>query len=411
LSSSKKSKKAPVSAPGFATRAVHAGEWKEVPAGRPTSTPIYSTPTFTYDSMAEMDRVFGGEAQGFVYTRHGNPTVAAVERAVAALEEGTAAVAYGSGMAALHAALLACELRPGAVVLASQDLYGATLDLLVRVFDIFGVQTVTADFSDVAAVAKQARAHKPRVLIAETISNPLLKICDLAACAEVAHEAGARFIVDNTFASPYLCQPLRHGADFVVHSLTKYLAGHASVTGGVVIVRDQPDQTALIGVMKLVGGILGPFEAHEVLRGMKTLPLRMERQCANARAIAEKLSRDPRVKQIYYPSLNESKKKLERILRPPHGGALLSVVPKNDSREGAFRFMDALRVCVRATSLGDVFSTALHPATASHREMPPSRRKKLGISDGLVRISAGIEDVEDLLADIDGALTAASAGV
>lgn len=405
-----KKKSTSVPARGFSTLAVHAGEWKEIPAGRPTATPVYLTATFTYDSMAEMDRVFGGEAQGFVYTRHGNPTVAAVERALAALEEGTAAVAYGSGMAALHAALLACELRPGAVVLASQDLYGATLDLLVRVFDIFGVQTVTADFSDLDSVAKQARAHKPRVLVAETISNPLLKICDLAACAEVAHEAGARFIVDNTFASPYLCQPLRHGADFVVHSLTKYLAGHASVTGGVVIVRDPADQTALVGVMKLVGGILGPFEAHEVLRGIKTLPLRMERQCSNARRIAETLAQDPRVKRVYYPSLAETQEKLARMLRPPHGGALLSIVPQNDSREGAFRFMDALQLCVRATSLGDVFSTALHPATASHREMPPSRRHKLGISDGLVRISAGIEDVEDLLTDLDAALAAASSG-
>jgi cystathionine beta-lyase/cystathionine gamma-synthase len=408
LSGKKHDPKAPVSAQGFSTRAVHAGEWKEIPAGRPTSTPIYTTPTFTYDSMEEMDRVFGGEQPGFVYTRHGNPTVGAVERAMAVLEEGTAAVAYGSGMAALHAALLACELRPGAKVLASQDLYGATLDLLVRVFDIFGVETVTVDFSDNDAVARQAREHKPRVLVAETISNPLLKICDLAACAQVAHDVGARLIVDNTFASPYLCQPLRHGADFVVHSLTKYLAGHASVTGGVVIVRDAADHTALVGVMKLVGGILGPFEAHEVLRGIKTLPLRMERQCSNARTIAEKLSRDPRVKHIYYPSLNEPKEKLERTLRAPHGGALVSIVPANDSREGAFRFMDALQVCVRATSLGDVFSTALHPATASHREMPPSRRKKLGITDGLVRISAGIEDVDDLLADLDNALAASA---
>jgi cystathionine beta-lyase/cystathionine gamma-synthase len=270
------------------------------------------------------------------------------------------------------------------------------------------VQTVTADFSDIDAVKKQTHAHKPRVLVAETISNPLLKICDLQACADVAHESGARFLVDNTFASPYLCQPLRHGADFVVHSLTKYLAGHASVTGGVVIVRDQPDQTALIGVMKLVGGILGPFEAHEVLRGIKTLPLRMERQCNNARTIAGTLAKDKRVKKVYHPALNEPKQKLARMLRSPHGGALLSIVPANDSRDGAFRFMDALQLCVRATSLGDVFTTALHPATASHREMPPSRRHKLGISDGLVRLSVGIEDVEDILADLDCALDAAS---
>jgi cystathionine gamma-synthase/methionine-gamma-lyase len=351
-----------------------------------------------------MDRAFSGEIDGYVYTRHGNPTVAAVERVMVALEGGAGACAFGSGMAALHAALVACELRPGATVLASQDLYGATLSLLLKIFDIFGVQTVLADFSDIPQLTSRAREVRPRVLLAETISNPLLKVCDLDACSALAKEVGARFVVDSTFATPCLTRPLDHGADFVVHSATKYLSGHATVTGGVVISREPQDHTAMIQIMKLVGGILGPWEAHEISRGIKTLPLRFERQCTNAARIAETLSKDKRLQRVYYPVLTDQAERVARILRPPYAGALVSLVLAEDSRAAAFRFMDALQLCVRATSLGDVFTTALHPATASHRDVPPARRQKLGVTDGLVRISAGIESVDDILADIDQAL-------
>ena len=249
-------------------------EW---PAGQPTSTPIYTAATYTYESMDQMDKVFSGELPGYVYTRHGNPTVTVLEEAMRVLESGSVARAYGSGMAALHAALFACELSPGSVVLASQDLYGATTNLLLNIFGVFGIKTVFADFSDLDAVRSQAEAMKPRVLIAETISNPLLKVCDIDACAEIAHKTGARLIIDNTFASPYLCQPLQHGADIVVHSATKFLGGHADAMGGIAISRDAFDTGALTGVMKLVGGVLSPWEAHQILRGMKTLGVRMDR--------------------------------------------------------------------------------------------------------------------------------------
>lgn len=390
------------------TRAVHAGESRAVPNGMPTVTPVYASATFTYNSMADMDRAFSGEIAGYVYTRHGNPTVAAVERTLLALEGGAGACAFGSGMAALHAALVACELRPGRTVLASQDLYGATLSLLLKVFSIFGVNTVLADFADTEQLAARAREVRPRVLVAETISNPLLKVCDLDACSAIAREAGARFVVDSTFATPCLTRPLEHGADFVVHSATKYLSGHATVTGGIVVSAQAQDHAAVYEVMKLVGGILGPWEAHEISRGVKTLPLRFERQCTNARRIAETLAKDKRVKRVYYPALCESPERLARILQPGYAGALVSFVLADDTREAAFRFMDSLRLCVRATSLGDVFTTALHPATASHRDVPPARRQKLGVTDGLVRISAGIESVADILADIDQALEAAA---
>jgi cystathionine gamma-synthase/methionine-gamma-lyase len=392
--------------PNFATRLVHAGERRGPLVGQPVATPIYASTTFTYASMAEADAVFGGEKPGYVYTRYANPTVSAMEQAILAIEGGVAACAYASGMAALHAALLACELSPGSTILASRDLYGATLDLLVQVFGQFDVKTVTADFSDLSALAAKAEEVKPRVLVAETISNPLLKLCDIDACAAIARTHHARLIVDNTFASPYLCRPLEHGADFSVHSATKYMSGHADAMGGVVIARESFDQAALISIMKLVGGVLGPWEAHEILRGIKTLGLRIERSCANAHRIAERLSTHPRVARVYYPGLPgaELPETLQRILQPPYAGAMISIVLQEDSREAAFRFMDALCLCVRATSLGDIFTGVLHPASSSHREMSPARRRQAGISDGMIRISVGIEDVNDLLKDIEQAL-------
>jgi cystathionine beta-lyase/cystathionine gamma-synthase len=389
----------------IATQLVHGGESSEPPTGQPTSTPIYASATFTYESMDDIDKVFGGEKAGYIYTRYGNPTVKVLEDAVRLIENGVTACAYSSGMAALHAALFACELAPGSTVLASQDLYGATTSLLQNIFGSFGVKTVTADFSKLEEVRAKAAEAKPRVLIAETISNPLLKVCDIEACAEIAHEAGARLIVDNTFASPYLCQPLKHGADIVVHSATKFLGGHADAMGGMAISREPADSAALIGVMKLVGGVLSPWEAHEILRGMKTLAVRMDRHCDNAKALAEHLQNHPRVGRVYYPALG-SAEAAGQILRQPHAGALVAIELKDDSRTAAFRFMDALRVCVRSTSLGDVFTSVLHPATASHRDLSPARRKALGISDGLIRISVGIENVQDIIADVAQALTA-----
>jgi cystathionine gamma-synthase/methionine-gamma-lyase len=387
------------------TRLVHAGERQPLHGGTPSVTPIYATSTFTYPSMEEIDKVFSGEQQGYVYTRHGNPTLTALEQALLAIEEGATACVYASGMAALHAALLACDLRSGSTVLVSQDVYGATTNLLLTVLSSFGVKTVATDFSDLERLREKVREVKPQVMVAETISNPLLKICDIEACAEVARENNARLIIDNTFASPYLCQPLKLGADMVMHSATKYLGGHADATGGVVVSRDDMDSNALLGAMKLVGGVLSVWDAHMILRGVKTLALRMERQCDNARRLAEHLTGNQRLARVHYPLLTESGADLaRRILLAPHGGALVSIELKEQTREAAFRFMDALQLCVRATSLGDVFTGVLHPASASHRELVPARRAELGITEGLVRISVGIESVDDIIADVEQAL-------
>jgi cystathionine gamma-synthase/methionine-gamma-lyase len=371
------------------TKLVHAGERGSLPEGKSVSTPIYTSVTFTYDTMQEIDQVFGGEKQGFIYTRYGNPTIAALEDAVREIEEGAVACAYATGMAAVHAALIACDLRSGSTVLASQDLYGATTSLLNNVFANFGVKTTTVDYSDLNLVREKAREVRPQIMIAETISNPLLKVCDIEACVDIARENGARLIIDNTFATPYLRQPLKLGADIVVHSATKYLGGHADAMGGLVISRDEMDGSALISMLKLVGGVLGVWEAHEILRGLKTLAVRLDRQCENANKLASHLREHAGIGRVHYPGL----------------GALVSIELKEPTKEAAFRFMDRLKLCVRSTSLGDVFTSVLHPATASHRDITPARRQQWGIVDSLVRISVGIENIDDIIADIDQSLS------
>jgi cystathionine gamma-synthase len=378
------------------TKLVHAGERRELPIGRPVATPIYATATYTYPSMTDMDNVFAGEGGDYIYSRYGNPTVAALQDALRAIENGKVAVAYGSGMAAIHAALMACEIGPGATVLASQDLYGASFDLLYKIFGPMGVKTQTADFNDLDSLRSKVDGLRPRALLAETISNPLLKVCDIAAVSEIAHSVGGRLIVDNTFASPYLSRPLDQGADFSVHSATKYLGGHADSMGGIVISNEETDEPALVGVMKLVGGVLSVWEAHQILRGLKTLGLRMERQCDNARILAEKLKGNERIDKVYYPGFSSN--------GSGFGGALVTIRLKDDTKEAAFRFMDSLELVLRATSLGDVYTLVSHSASSSHRELSPKKRADLGITEGLVRISVGIEDVNDIIRDIQNAL-------
>lgn len=392
--------------PSIATKLVHAGERRSVPTGVPASTPIYATSSFVYETVEEVDRIVEGEVSDFVYSRYGNPTVAAFEDAMASIESGSFAIAYGSGMAALHAALLACDLSRGSVVLASKDLYGATFDLLYTVFGAFGIKTVTEDFSNIAAVRTKAFELKPRVLICETLSNPLLKICDIEGCAKIARETGAKLIVDNTFATPYLCRPIELGADLVVHSATKYLAGHANATGGVVVARDEFDRPGLLGALTIAGGVLSPWEAHSILTGIKTLGLRMEKQCSNAEHLAHRLSGLPEIETVIYPKFFKGSDAVtvNRTIRSDFYGGIVTIRLKNDTREAAYKFMNSLKLCTRAASVGDVFTGIVHPATATHRELSPGKRVALGITDGLIRISVGIEDIDDIVADIEQAL-------
>jgi len=396
----------PVSRPedaprGFASRAVHAGERPPKPDFTPTVTPIYPATAFVYDETETLDAVFGNERPGYVYSRYANPTTRALEEAVAALEGTEDAVAYASGMAAVHGAIL-LDARAGDRVVAARDVYGATYAILSRLLASLGVETVFVDVRDVDRLGVTLAEVKPTLIVCETISNPLLRVPDLAAIGELARRHGARLMVDNTFASPYLVNPARFGADSVVHSSTKYLGGHGDVTGGV-IATTRERAAELREMNKLVGAVLGPFEAWLTLRGIKTLPLRVRQQSQSAARVAEWLQTRPGVSRVYYPG-QEELGAAERIFNGTNRGGMVGFELAGAGRAEVFRFMEALRLCLPATTLGDVHSLVLSPPMSSHRALTPEQRAEVGIGEGLIRVSVGIEDVEDIIADLGQAI-------
>jgi cystathionine gamma-synthase/methionine-gamma-lyase len=357
--------------------------------------------------MENLDGVFAGTRRGYVYARYGSPTVTALEEVVAALEEGESALAFASGMAALHAALLAVGARGGSTVVAAQDIYGATYALLDKLLRSQGVETHFVDIADLEVVNAACERFKPVALLAETISNPLLKVADLPALAEAAHRHGAALLVDNTFATPCLVQPLKLGADVVIHSATKYLGGHGDVLGGVVIT-SEARKADLFEVLKVTGGNLGPQEAWLALRGVKTLPLRVRQHCKNALAVAWWLEEHPRVSHVHYPGLvsHPQHALAKRLFEERAFGGIVSFDLAEAGQQQVFRFLESLRLCLPATTLGDVCTLALYPAHSSHRALTPQERARIGIGDGLVRLSVGIEAVEDIIADLEQALGA-----
>ena len=390
----------------FQTRAVHAGERVPPADYRPVATPIWPTVGYLYESMDDLDAVFARTKAGQVYLRYSNPTVEAFEAAVANLEMAEAAQAYGSGMAAIHAALLAAGVQAGTSVVAALDVYGATFTLLNRLFASLNVNVRMVDVSDHAEVETAVKEAGAVVLFVESISNPLLKVADIPRLGEIAHRHAASLLVDNTFASPYLFNPLRHGADYVIHSATKYLSGHGDVLAGVVATSAE-NKNKLYELNKLTGGVLGPFEAWLALRGLKTLPLRMDRQCRNAEQIAAWLESHPRVKKVNYPGLADhpGHKLAERLFGGRGYGGVLSFEIGGAGKAEIYRFMESLTICLPATTLGDIYSLVLHPATSSHRSLTAAERARVGIPDGLVRLSAGIEAAEDILSDLESALS------
>jgi cystathionine beta-lyase/cystathionine gamma-synthase len=406
----------------FETRAVHAGERRPArPGGSPNgepnevsssslysiSTPVYLSTTFPHEEIEQTDRVLGGEEAGYSYGRYGNPTVAAFEEAVATLEGKGSAFAFASGMAAVHAALLAAEVGSGATVLAAEQLFGSTSTLLVQIFGASGVEVRFVDTCDLAAVEKKVEELSPRAVVVETISNPLLRVADVPRIAELARSVGSTLIVDATFGTPYLQRPLELGADIVVHSATKYLSGHGDLTAGLVI-SEAPYHAALDQIRKLVGGIMGPFEAWLALRGLKTLPLRIGRQCENAKEVAAYLAAHPKIAKVNYPgSKDHPDNEVARRVLAGAGGLVsfeLEADGPDEGRAAAFRFLNALKTCVMAPSLGDIYTLAIHPATTSHRELSPSRRARLGVGENLIRVSLGIEHPDDIIEDIEQAL-------
>ncbi len=354
--------------------------------------------------MEELDRVFGGEEAGPVYARYGNPTNDALETAVAALEGAEAALSFASGMAAIHATLLAAGARAGAAIVAAQDVYGATYALLERVITAQGVQVRFVDATNAENVAEAVEELRPAVVLVETVSNPLLRIADIPRLAGITRAAGAALIVDNTFATPYLCRPLDLGADYVLHSATKYLGGHGDVLGGVVAC-NAARRRELYELHKLTGANLGPQEAWLVMRGLKTLPLRMERQCSNAAQVARWLESRPQVACVNYPGLpSHPQHEVAQRLLSGTGGAMISFELAIGSQKAVFGFMEALRMVVPATTLGDVYSLVLYPTRSSHRALSAGDRERIGIREGLVRLSVGIEDVDDIIGDLEQAL-------
>jgi cystathionine beta-lyase/cystathionine gamma-synthase len=393
----------------FETRAVHSGERR--PGDRdgsffPISTPIYASTTFSHPDIETTDRVLGGEEPGYSYTRWGNPTVVALEEALASLEapeSNARAFAFASGMAAMHAAFTAAELGAGATVLAAEQLYGSTATLLLQIFNPLGVEVHFVDACDLGAVEKKVSELRPRTVVIETISNPLLRVADTPSIADITRRSGAALVVDNTFGTPYLQRPLEMGADIVVHSATKYLSGHGDLTAGVVAA-GPPYDGALDQIRKTVGYVLGPFEAWLAHRGLKTLPLRVARQCENARVISARLASHPKVAKVHHPALRDhpDHEVASRLLSDT--GGLVSFELEAEGRKAAFEFLNALGLCVRAPSLGDIYTLAIHPATSSHRELSPSRREKLGVRENLIRLSCGIEHPQDVISDLEQAL-------
>ena len=394
----------------FQTQAVHAGERAPRPDYTPVVNPIHPSVGFLYESIDDLDAVFAGTKNGYVYPRYGSPTTTAFEVALAELEGGEAAFSFATGMAAIHVALLAAGVKAGTTVVAAQDLYGATLMLLNRLFSDMGVKLHFLDFTDLKTYEKMLVETRPIAVIAETISNPLVKVIDIPALTDIAHRYGAKVLIDNTFASPYLCKPLSYGVDFSIHSATKYIAGHGDVMAGVVI-SSLENRNKMYELNKLVGSTLGPFEAWLAMRGLKTLPLRMRQQCENAARISEWLSKHSLVTKVNYPGLkNHPQHELasRQFEKSGFGGMLSFEIAKAD-RAQAFRFMEALKLCLPATTLGDVYTLVLHPATTSHRALTPENRAKIGITEGLIRLSAGIEYAEDIMADLDQALKSVNA--
>ncbi len=376
---------------GFSTLAIHAGQPAD-PATGATVVPIYATSTYTQEAP--------GKHKGYEYSRSGNPTRTALETCLAALEGGEACAAFASGLAGT-AAILSAHLRPGDEVLAAADLYGGTFRILERVYKPWGL---SAKYTDDASHAGFARLITPKtkMLWIESPTNPLLQIIDIAAVAELAHKVKAILVVDNTFASPYLQQPLKLGADLVLHSTTKYLGGHSDVVGGAVIGRKELLQPIFF-YQNAAGGVPGPFDAWLTLRGLKTLAVRMDRHCANARRLAEWLKSQPQIEKVCYPGLAEHPGHAVAKQQMRDFGGMISVRVRG-GKEGALRFITRTKLFSLAESLGGVESLVCHPATMTHASIPADIRLERGVDDGLVRLSVGIEDVNDLQEDLRTAL-------
>ena len=375
----------------FSTICLHAGQEPDPSTGA-IVTPIYQTSTYVQDGL--------GVHKGYEYARTQNPTRFALERNIAAIEGGKAGFAFASGMAAIGA--IATLLRAGDHVIVSENTYGGTFRFFDKVLTRVAISFSYVDTANLDEV-EQEITPATRMLFVETPTNPVMQLTDLAAAAALAHRHNLRLVVDNTFASPYIHRPIEFGADLVVHSTTKYLNGHSDSVGGVVVATREDDIEWLRFVQNAAGAILGPFDAWLVLRGTKTLALRMERHNTNGLAMAQYLEPHPKVRQVYYPGLpSHPQHALARKQMRGFGGMIAFDL---GSLEAARALLNSVRLCALAESLGGVETLISHPATMTHASVPKEEREKMGLTDGLVRISVGVEDVEDLIADLEVALS------
>ena len=386
---------------GFATRQIHAGK-HENSAGALT-TPIYQTSTFEFDSVEQGGRRFAGQEPGYIYTRLSNPTVNAVEEKVASLEGGEAALGTASGMGAISAPLWTL-LKAGDEVVADETLYGCTFSLLSHGMSRYWIQAKFADFSDLEKLKAQL-TPKTKVVYLESPCNPTLKVVDIEEVAAIAHAFNPeiRVVVDNTFASPYLQQPLKLGADVVVHSATKYINGHGDVIAGFVVgTQAFIEEVRTFGLKDMTGTVMSPFDAFLIARGLKTLSIRMERHCSNAMAVARYLHDHPAVAKVWYPGLEdfEGYEIAKKQMRLP--GGMMSIEMKAD-RDATAAALNKLQLCTIAVSLGDAETLVEHPASMTHSTYTPEELVASGIPEGLVRISVGLEDPEDIIADFEQA--------
>ncbi|MFO1284742.1 MAG: O-acetylhomoserine aminocarboxypropyltransferase/cysteine synthase family protein [Burkholderiales bacterium] len=417
---------------GFDTLCLHAGQIPDAATGA-RALPIYQTTSFVFDSADHAASLFNLQTFGNVYSRISNPTVAALEERVAALEGGRAALACATGMAAQMVALLTLA-RAGDHIVAARTLYGGSYSQLAVTFAQFGIEATFVDAGDAAAFRSAIRPST-KAVYAETIGNPQLNVCDIAALAEVAHAAGVPLVIDNTLASPYLCRPFEHGADVVVHSVTKYLGGHGTTMGGVVVESGKfpydngrfPQMTepsrgyhgvrfyetfgdfgftmkARMETMRTLGPTLSPFSAFLLLQGVETLHLRMPRHCEAAVAVAEHLSAHPRVEWVRYPGLpGQGDEALVRRYLPRGAGGILTFGVKGGAKAGE-RFIESVEFLSHLANVGDARSLVIHPASTTHRQLSEDEQRAAGVTPEMIRLSVGLESIDDIVWDIDQAL-------
>jgi methionine-gamma-lyase len=384
----------------FETKVIHHGYEAAEHKGS-LAAPLYQTSTFVFDSAEQGEARFGGMEPGFIYSRLGNPTVNILEQKMALLEEGEAGLAFGSGMAAVSSVLISLT-GAGDHILCSQGVYGCTFGLLNLLEEKY---SITHDFSHMnnEEAVRKGITPKTKVIYVETPINPTMQLIDLEMVSKVAKEFQIPVVVDNTFLSPYLQRPLSLGCDVVIHSATKYICGHGDVIAGIVVGKDEFIKKMALTTQKDIGGVMSPFDAWLLIRGLKTLPVRMERHCENALKIAKSLKNHPSIKNVYYPGDPDHPQKEIVENQMKSGGGIISF-ELNGGKEEAQQFMNRLKLIKIAVSLGDAESLIQHPATMTHSPVPKEIREQMGISDSLLRLSVGLEHWEDVWEDLEAAL-------